>query len=246
MFEKLVEKILLKKLGNFISGLDNESLKIAVWQGDITLNNVHLSPDSLLRLQLPFILTFGIISKLVIRVPWSRLTSSPIEINLDGLYVFLSPQEKKNWEYSEEGEIMKRKDMLESFEKKPEEVSREEEIKQKGFIEKLTGKILDNIKITIKNIHIKLEYDLEGRNFGVGVCLESIESYTTDENWEKHFTDRHEVKTADLSIYKLLKITGFSIYWNSFLDNRPKDDLLVHLRESIFLQHDYLISPSNL
>ena len=178
MFEAILEKILLSKLGKFISGIDRESLKIAVWKGDITLNNVHLNSGSLLRFQLPFILTFGIVSELTVRIPWTKLSSAPIEINLDGLYILLTPQEKKDWEYSEEGEIIKIKELIENLEKNPEEIPTEEDMKEKSFIEKLSGKILDNIKVTIKNIHIKLECELDSRNFSVGVCLESIESYT--------------------------------------------------------------------
>lgn len=37
MFEKVLEKILLSKLGKFISGLDKDSLTVALWSGDITL-----------------------------------------------------------------------------------------------------------------------------------------------------------------------------------------------------------------
>ena len=244
MFEALLEKILLSKLGKFISGLDRENLKVAVWKGDIILNNVHLSADSLLMFQLPFILSFGVISELVIRIPWTKLTSSPIEISLDGLFILLSPQEKRNWEYSEEGEIIKRKDLIESLEKKTEELSPEEEMKQKGFIEKLTGKILDNIKVTIKNIHIRFEYGLDSRNFAVGLCLESIESYTTDENWEIHFTDRQDLKSAFLSIFKVFNIKGLSIYWNTNPQKTSRSNTLNELRESIYQPHEYLVSPS--
>lgn len=245
MFETLLEKILLSKLGKFITGLDRENLKVAVWKGDITLNNVKLSTDSLLMLQLPFVLTFGLISQLQIKIPWTKLSSAPIEILLDGLYILLTPQEKENWEYSEEGEIIKRKDLLESLEKKTEELTTEEEIKQKGFMEKLTGKILDNIKVTIKNIHIRMEYGLDARNFAVGLCLESIETYTTNENWEISFTDRHHVSTAGMSIFKVFNIKGLSVYWNSFSQKKTgKKDFLKELKEGIFQQHEYLISPS--
>lgn len=243
MFEKLLEKILLSKLGKFISGLDRENLKVAVWQGDIILNNVHLNPESLLRFQLPFILSVGIISELTIKIPWTRLSSSPIEITLNGLQVLLTPQEKKNWEYSEHGEILKRKDMLESLEKKTEEISPEEEIKQKSFMEKLMGKVIDNIKVTIRNIHIRFEHSLDSRNFCVGFCLESIESYTTDENWEMHFTDRHQVKNANLAIFKVMKITGLSMYWMQ-LNPTHKKNQVSDFTEKVFNDQDYLIKPS--
>lgn len=245
MFETLLEKILLSKLGKFIIGLDRENLKVAVWQGDITLNNVQLNPDSLLRFQLPFLLSFGIISELTIKIPWTRLASAPIEIKLDGLYVLLTPQEKKSWEYSEEGEIMKRKELLESLEKKPEELSPEQEQKQKSFIEKLTGKVIDNIRVTIKNIHIRFEYALDARSFAVGVSLDSFESYTTDENWNMHFADRHQQGNKNMSIFKILKITDLCIYWNTSLNKKHNKNIVSELKSGITTQQDYLIKPSN-
>ena len=244
MFETLLEKLLLSKLGKYISGLDRENLKVGVWQGDIILNNVHLNPESLLRLQLPFILSVGMISELVIKIPWTRLSSSPIEISLNGLYILLHPQEKQNWEYSEHGEILKRKDMLDNLEKKTEDLTPEEEVKKKGFMEKLMGKIIDNIKITIKNIHIRLEFVQDSREFSVGFCLESIESYTTDENWTSCFTDRHQVKNANLAIYKILKITGLSMYWIQISSKSKQAADKSSLQN--FKDQDYLIKPSNL
>lgn len=243
MFEALLEKVLLNKLGKFILGLDREKLKIAIWKGDITLHDVRLNPASLLKLQLPFILSFGVVSELVIRIPWTKLLTSPIEISLDGLYVLLTPQEKQNWDYSEEGEIAKRKELLENLEKKPEELNPEEEVKRKSFVEKLMGKVIDNIKITVKNIHIRFEYS-DIRKFTVGVVLESIESYTTNENWEIHFTDRHQIKSAGIAIYKLLNINGLCIYWNN-LESYDKENPLLQLREGIYQKQNYLIDPSN-
>ena len=72
--------------------------------------------------------------------------------------------------------------MLDAFEKKNEEFAPEEKKKQKSFIDTITEKIIDNIKVTIKNIHIRLEYGLDDRSFSFGACLQSIESFTTDEN----------------------------------------------------------------
>jgi vacuolar protein sorting-associated protein 13A/C len=243
MFEALLERLLLSKLGKFISGLDRESLRVAVWQGDITLHNVQLSPDSLLRFQLPFILAVGCISELTIRIPWTRLTSSPIEITLDGLYVLLRPQDKKNWEYSEEGEIIKRKEILETVEKKPEEMTAEEELRQKSFLEKLMGKVVDNIRVTVKNIHFRLECCLDNRSFALGLTLESIESYTTDEEWNIRFTDRHKVKSAGLEIYKLMKISGLSIYWNHLASGSKKTQA-EEMRNLQLRLDEYLIKPS--
>ena len=69
MFEGILEKILLAKLGKYIVGLDKDNLKVGVWGGDITLENVYLKPNALLLLQLPLIISYGKIVKLIIKVP---------------------------------------------------------------------------------------------------------------------------------------------------------------------------------
>lgn len=112
MFEGLLEKILLAKLGKFIAGLDKDNLKVALWSGDIILENVYLKKDALLMFQLPLFLELGKIKRLRIKVPWTRLGSSPVEIFLGGLYIVVVPQEKSSWSFSEEGDIYADKNIL--------------------------------------------------------------------------------------------------------------------------------------
>jgi hypothetical protein len=50
----------------------------------------------------------------------------------------------------------------------------------------MLAKVLDNLKISIKNIHIRLEFE----SFSAGFTLEAMETFTTDENWVRNFTDR--------------------------------------------------------
>ena len=42
MFETLLEKLLSKYLGRFISGLDKKNLHLGVWNGNIVIENVNI------------------------------------------------------------------------------------------------------------------------------------------------------------------------------------------------------------
>lgn len=257
MFEGILEKILLAKLGKYIVGLDKDSLKVGVWGGDITLENVHLKANALLLLQLPFLITFGKIVKLIIKVPWSKLSSASVEVRLEGLYVIISSQEKHQWEYSEEGDIINRKELIEAYEQRRKQLqdlkllSAEEELKEKGFLEKLTAKVIDNLKFTIQDIHIRFENNLDGRIFAAGITLEKIECFTTNNEWTSEFTDRHKAGFANLCIFKLLNVISLGFYWKtgegSFdVENdeeiTSKMKMLISERDS----YDYLIAPSKI
>jgi vacuolar protein sorting-associated protein 13A/C len=219
MFERILERILLAKIGKFIIGLDREQLKVAVWQGDIILENVHLKEDIFLLWQLPIIIKYGLITRLVIKIPWTKLASEPVEILLQGLYMVVSPQEKENWDYSEEGDIMKRKDYIEVHESRrilsqeQQITNPEEELQKKGYLEKLTARVMDNLKLSIQDIHFRFEYHIENHNFSFGITLESIDCYTTNSYWEREFTDRHQSGSANLAIFKIVDIIGLHLYW---------------------------------
>jgi vacuolar protein sorting-associated protein 13A/C len=75
MLEGLIEKIIAAKLGDYLSGLDKEHLQIAMWKGDITLNDVQIRQTAVSRFKLPLRLVLGKISRLAIKVPWSKLSS---------------------------------------------------------------------------------------------------------------------------------------------------------------------------
>ena len=42
MFEKIVEKLLNKILGEYIEDFSSENLKIGLWSGAVEINNVRL------------------------------------------------------------------------------------------------------------------------------------------------------------------------------------------------------------
>jgi vacuolar protein sorting-associated protein 13A/C len=254
MFEGLLEKILLAKIGKYIVGLDKDNLKVGVWGGDITLENVYLKPDALLLLQLPLLILYGKIVKLVIKVPWSKLSSSPVEVRLEGLSVILSTQQKQRWDYSEAGDLINRKELIEAHELRLKQIqeqkllSAEEELKEKSFLEKMSSKILDNIRIVIQDIHIRFESAIDGRIFAAGVTLEKIECFTTNSEWSPEFTDRHKTGFAGMRIYKVLNVISLGFYWKSGDESMEGAESQIADRMQTMIKspetRDYLITPS--
>ncbi len=86
-------------------------------------------------------------------------------------------------------------------------------------------KIIDNLQITIKNIHVRFE-DTINNKYSWGFCLDKIEIYTTNKNGEKIFVDRTNNENKNEPMRKLLVISNAGIYWNAHENNilSNKDD----------------------
>lgn len=55
-------------LGDYLTGLDPQSLRISVLAGDVTLSNLTLKPEALNALKLPITVTAGLLGKLRLKV----------------------------------------------------------------------------------------------------------------------------------------------------------------------------------
>ena len=85
-------------------------------------------------------------------------------------------------------------------------------------MQNLTSKIIDNIQLKIKNIHIRYENDLKGdgqQQYAMGLSLDQLEVFTTDGNGQKKYIDRTKSEFKDQPMRKQLKLSNLGVYWNS-------------------------------
>ena len=211
----------MSRLGRYIAGLDKQNLSVALWKGDIIIENAVLRPEAFAHLSIPIKLVFGKISRLKISVPWTKLTRAPVEIELSGLFVSCTQLPQDCWEFSESGLIAKLKERLELHELK--QVSKdespalpaEEQSKKKSYTERLTDRIIDNLRVKVKDIHIRFEYIQSPKNVVCGVTMAALECYTTNSNWEMVFLDRQQSGKSAESIYKFASLRGLGLYIGS-------------------------------
>ena len=107
MFESTVSDLLAKYLGKFIEGLNSETLSIAIWTGEVALNNLKLKRDLFSEFDVPLIIKNSTIGKLQISIPWRNILSGKIVIKLTNLSVLIIPEIVENYfskEYLEEKE----------------------------------------------------------------------------------------------------------------------------------------------
>jgi vacuolar protein sorting-associated protein 13A/C len=119
--------------------------------------------------------------------------------------------------------------------------------KSSTFIDRSKLKILDNLHISVKNLHIRIEDNTRKPYYSLGFVLKELVVVNTNEQWEEIFIDRNKQK--DIDVFKLLKITKFGFYLNTnetvmISLNDPKDYRMILTKTEEDL--DYLIKPISL
>jgi len=95
MFEKLLESVLVQYFGKYIDGIDEKSIQVGVFSGDLRIQNVSFKPTCLDELNLPIDVLFSHIGMLSANITWSKLGSTAVPITLSDIYLVIGP--RKDW-----------------------------------------------------------------------------------------------------------------------------------------------------
>ena len=85
MAKHLLLKVLKTKFGTIFNGLDEEHLQVAVWSGNVVLEGLTIKKEALDAFTLPLCIKTGSIRRMNINVPWTRLGSQPIKVEIEGV-----------------------------------------------------------------------------------------------------------------------------------------------------------------
>lgn len=218
MLESLVASILNRTLGHYVEDFDPAQLNIGIWSGDVKLRDLKLKQESLDRLGLPIALKFGHLGQLTLQIPWSNLKSKPVKVIIEDMFLLTSAKLPTdiNVDEEEERQLRVKKRKLEDLELTQSVVlaseSEEDREKNENFMESLTTKIVDNLQITIKNIHLRYEDQdtFTKEPYAIGLTLQELSAVSTDENWIPGFI----MGVSDLS-RKLTTLKSLEIYWET-------------------------------
>lgn len=227
MAKRLLVNILVDVLGNYVDGISSENLKLGVWSGKIELQNLQLKKTALDSLNLPVSISHGTLSKLHVRIPWTSLESKPVKIIIEDVFLQAGPEDilTKSTEELKRSALISKRSRLQAAEelvfKKLNNIAQEDEGLQKKventtYIQQLTVKIIDNLEISLKNVHIRYEdsITLPNKTLSAGITISSIALTTTDENWKESFVNRDTGKPGvDHRTHKLGQMENFGIYW---------------------------------
>ncbi|KAH8253644.1 hypothetical protein KR032_006328 [Drosophila birchii] len=250
VFEAVVADVLNKVLGDYIENLDRKQLKIGIWGGDVVLQNLKIRANALDEMDLPVQLIYGFLGKLVLKIPWKNLYSQPVIVNVEDLYVLVSPN--NNVQYNEEKEAKYEMDLkkaamaaLEAARKK--ELEKDLPKPDAGFAEKLTAQIVNNLQVQITNVHLRYEdTTTTGSPFSFGISLQELELYTTDSDWEKCYMAQHAAqvfKIANLSCLSAYMNCGGQLYGNNMDQLLENFQANIARKESKPVGYHYVLGP---
>lgn len=225
MLESLAANLLNRLLGSYVENFDPAQLNVGIWSGDVKLKNLKLRKDCLDSLDLPIDVKSGILGDLVLTVPWSSLKNKPVKIIIEDCYLLCAPRSEDHendeemvmrafrlkmrklaeWELTNQARILSNQSENSS--------KSSSEKMNAGFMQSLTTKIIDNLQVTIKNIHLRYE-DMDGvfttGPSSVGLTLNELSAVSTDANWTPSF-----IEITQNITHKLLTLNSLCLYWNT-------------------------------
>mmetsp|Transcript_31579 Transcript_31579/g.54701 ORF Transcript_31579/g.54701 Transcript_31579/m.54701 type:complete len:2374 (-) Transcript_31579:14-7135(-) len=233
-----VASVLNKVLGDFVENLNADQLNISVFSGSLNLENLRIKRDAIEAFGLPFTIKQGSIGRIKAEIPWTSLSSSPLKIEIDSVFVHIVSSPTHEWvAKNQDKRLLKEKlSALSSF-----ELYNSEElavVAEPGYLEKLITKVLNNLQISITGVHVRIDdFESSVKPYCVGFVLKSVSAFTCNKQWHREFIDEGNYT------YKLAQIEDLCVYLDDNLDLRRTGELSTFQRLSV--QEVNEVSPSH-
>ncbi|XP_068984481.1 intermembrane lipid transfer protein Vps13 isoform X1 [Bombus flavifrons] len=256
VFESIVAELLNKVLGEYIQNLDCTQLKLSLWGGDVVLKDLLIKESALDILDLPIRLEYGRLGKLILKIPFKDMWNGQIDAIVEELFILVVPSSQVAYDAEKEARIQ--------LEAKHAELARVEKKKQladiksqekldDSMIEKLIARMIKNIHIEIKKIHVRYEDHISYKDhpFSVGFTLSTFTLESCTDSWQT--TGNLKDMYAIPQIYKLCTLDGLAVYLNTTLEqfSNTKSDYLNLFHNGIATidynppGYQYLLGPIN-
>jgi vacuolar protein sorting-associated protein 13A/C len=247
MFEQGLAYVLKQFLGEFVedSSILQEKIQIGVWSGYVVLEQLVLKKEVFALLNAPIALSYGVIGRFELRIPWGHLGVEPVIVIIDGLHLLLEP--KYEWDpkaRDKREQTLKQAKLaaVELFATKTEEPTDDplqgyKMFAQRWLMESVVRKIVDNVQVTVRDLHIRYEDHVScPTNFCVGVSFESLHaqsrpkadtgdqlsSWSADskERDTERGRERSKSRSADsTSFEKVVELNHLAVYWDPIVHN---------------------------
>lgn len=219
----IASSLVNKYLADYVQDLDSDKLSTSVWSGEVSIQNLKVKESIGDTLKIPLKVLYSNIGSIVATVPWRDLSNSPVHVQVNDLFLIMSPKDKIDLEQLGANIFEQRQALLESIAQEIEEnikTATENEGKKgeesEGWMAGIVNKIVNNIQIKITNIHIRIECDLPGQSFfAFGITLDLLDIYTVDAKGARTFLDPSKPENKGKPKYKKMIMNQLSIYWNS-------------------------------
>lgn len=233
MFERYLTDVLTTYFGAFVENLDADKVRLSAWRGELVLEDLLLRKNALeavLPHGCPLEIAYGRVGNLELRIPWG--TTKDCVLILSDLHILLTPKSQR-WEqdYEEDLSLEEKRarkehkvqqmldaQLLQRVSKSEQPCSTAESSSRWQWARERLAKLLSNLHVTIRNIHVRYEDPgtIVGfvwtkrqkycrNSFAIGVTLRQFSVQTTDvanEDKDGAYQIRHKLAAAyQLAIY---------------------------------------------
>ncbi|KAK4052926.1 Vacuolar protein sorting-associated protein 13 [Microbotryomycetes sp. JL221] len=250
MLESVLAGVLNRFLSAYVDNLNTGQLNVGIWSGDVKLRNLRLKKEALDKFRLPVDVVEGYLGDLTL----SNLGGKPVRVLIENVYLLATPTDSTKTT-PEEDAARAQAAKLEKLENAElmtttptSGMSLEEEKKNQSFTTSLVNKIVDNLQLEIRNIHIRYEDKLSvpGHPFSVGLTLSHFSAISTDDQWKPAY-----VVNPVNGVHKLAKLESLAVYFDTdseSLAGNSIDDAIVQFTDLIARpghtpKHQFILKP---
>ncbi|KAH7883589.1 vacuolar protein sorting-associated protein 13 [Phlebopus sp. FC_14] len=249
-------------LAPYVENLDMNQVNYGIGQGQLTLRNLRLKTSALDKFRLPVDVLEGTktpffyryLGTFTLSLHWMNLGNRPVEILVEDVYLLVAPSPQTNVDPKEEEcrAQAAKQERLESAEllhmRGQAEVPEDGSPQTQGLWASLTAKIVNNLQVTVKNIHVRFEdkMSVPGHPFATGVTLAGFTAQSVNEKWESAF-----IESTAGAIHKLANLQSLAVYFDT--DSQTMAGLPLQEAKQKFLSmislkddsvvHQFILSP---
>ncbi|KAJ3842350.1 vacuolar protein sorting-associated protein 13 [Lentinula raphanica] len=205
-------------LAPYVENLDMNQVNYGIGQGQLTLRKLRLKKGALDKFRLPVDVLEGHLGEFTLSLHWMNLGNQPVEVLIKDVYLLVVPSTQSAYDPKEEEERAQaaKLERLENAEllhmRGQAEQPSGDTSQQPGLWASLTAKIINNLQITVQNIHIRYEdrMSVPGHPFAAGVTLAGFTAVSVNEDWQPAF-----IESSAGAIHKLAKLESLALYFDT-------------------------------
>ncbi|KAK0233092.1 hypothetical protein IW262DRAFT_1304036 [Armillaria fumosa] len=241
-------------LAPYVENLDMNQVNYGIGQGQLTLKNLRLKKGALDKFRLPVDVLEGHLGKFTLSLHWMNLGNQPVEVLVEDVYILVVPSTQSSYDPEEEEERIQaaKAERLQNAEllhmRGQAESTSDSSPQNQGLWQSLMAKIINNLQVTVKNIHIRYEDKLSvpGHPFAAGLTLAGFEAVSVDEEWQPSF-----IESTAGAIHKLANLQSLAVYFDtdsSSIAGLPPTESIQKFHDMIAsgvqsAEHQFILKP---
>ncbi|KAG9102497.1 hypothetical protein FRC06_001944 [Ceratobasidium sp. 370] len=237
--KEALNALLNRFLAPYVENMDLTQLQYGVWQGSLSLRGLKLKKEALDKFRLPVDVLEGYVGTFTLTIPWQNITGKPVEVFIEDVYLLavpaaestvsplhcpvieqhlltaimqFDPTEDEERKQATKQERLNGAEILRMKGHAADLADKNTSQQQQGLIESMTTRIINNVQVTVKNIHIRYEDSISapGHPFSAGITLAGFTAQSVNEKWVPTF-----IQDTKGGIHKLATLESLSVYFNT-------------------------------